>query len=233
VFELEGGIATCVADVNANRTPVSDAIAIAGAVAGGGNGDHADCFVDIAMCRRRTAGVKVAAAKEGVTITSDNPDLGEVREELEAEFNAEPIAIGFNPKYVVELLSQMTQWNDGDSEIVTCFTSTIEDRCGTTGAPRRSRWCPDPASGLPSCSRGHRSRPTVEATERPRRRRAPDLPRLDRHGLRAGRHPVRERTGALATLARIDLDRIGKTLQQGGGRFAASRASCAPSYPVQ
>jgi DNA polymerase-3 subunit beta len=55
-----------------------------------------------------TRGVKVAAAKEGVTITSDNPDLGEVREELEAEFNAEPIAIGFNPKYVVELLSQMT-----------------------------------------------------------------------------------------------------------------------------
>jgi hypothetical protein len=43
-----------------------------------------------------------------VTITSDNPDLGEVREELEAEFNAEPIAIGFNPKYVVELLTQMS-----------------------------------------------------------------------------------------------------------------------------
>jgi DNA polymerase-3 subunit beta len=55
-----------------------------------------------------TRGVKVAAAREGVTITSDNPDLGEVREELEAEYNAEPIAIGFNPKYVVELLTQMT-----------------------------------------------------------------------------------------------------------------------------
>ncbi len=55
-----------------------------------------------------TRGVKVAAAKEGVTITSDNPDLGEVREELEAEYGSEPIAIGFNPKYVVELLTQMT-----------------------------------------------------------------------------------------------------------------------------
>ena len=44
-----------------------------------------------------TRGVKVAATKEGITITSDNPDLGEVREELEAEYNAEPIAIGFNP----------------------------------------------------------------------------------------------------------------------------------------
>ena len=55
-----------------------------------------------------TRGVKVAASKEGVTITSDNPDLGEVREELEAEFNSDPIAIGLNPKYVVELLTQMT-----------------------------------------------------------------------------------------------------------------------------
>ena len=55
-----------------------------------------------------TRGVKVAATKEGITITSDNPDLGEVREELEAEYNAEPLAIGFNPKYMVELLMQMT-----------------------------------------------------------------------------------------------------------------------------
>ncbi len=55
-----------------------------------------------------TRGVKVSATKDGVTITSDNPDLGEVREELEAEYNGDAIAIGFNPKYVVELLSQMT-----------------------------------------------------------------------------------------------------------------------------
>jgi len=54
-----------------------------------------------------TRGVKVAATKEGITITSDNPDLGEVREELEAEYNGDAIAIGFNPKYVVELLGQM------------------------------------------------------------------------------------------------------------------------------
>jgi DNA polymerase-3 subunit beta len=54
-----------------------------------------------------TRGVKVAATKDGITITSDNPDLGEVREEVDAEYNGENIAIGFNPKYVVELLGQM------------------------------------------------------------------------------------------------------------------------------
>jgi DNA polymerase-3 subunit beta len=55
-----------------------------------------------------TRGVKVAATKDGITITSDNPDLGEVREEMEAEYNGDAIAIGFNPKYVVELLTQMS-----------------------------------------------------------------------------------------------------------------------------
>jgi DNA polymerase-3 subunit beta len=54
-----------------------------------------------------TRGVKVAATKEGITITSDNPDRGEVREELDAEYKGDAIAVGFNPKYVVELLSQM------------------------------------------------------------------------------------------------------------------------------
>ena len=54
-----------------------------------------------------TRGVKVAATKDGVTITSDNPDLGEVREEMDSEYDGEPISIGFNPKYVVELLGQM------------------------------------------------------------------------------------------------------------------------------
>jgi DNA polymerase-3 subunit beta len=55
-----------------------------------------------------TRGVKVAATKESITVTSDNPDLGEVREELDADYSGDPIAIGFNPKYVVELLSQMS-----------------------------------------------------------------------------------------------------------------------------
>jgi DNA polymerase-3 subunit beta len=44
-----------------------------------------------------TRGVKVAATKEGVTVTSDNPDLGEVREELEAEYNSDRSRSGSTP----------------------------------------------------------------------------------------------------------------------------------------
>jgi DNA gyrase subunit B len=74
VFKFEGGIATYVADLNANKTPVSDVIAFSGTGGtGGSNGDHGECFVDVAM-----------------------------------------------------------QWNDGYSEIVTCFTNTIKNRDGGT-----------------------------------------------------------------------------------------------------
>jgi len=73
VFKFEGGIATYVADLNANKTVVSDVIAFFGTVGGGGNGEAAECSVDVAM-----------------------------------------------------------QWNDGYSEIVTCFTNTIKNRDGGT-----------------------------------------------------------------------------------------------------
>ena len=54
-----------------------------------------------------TRGVKLTAIDGNLTITSDNPDLGEVREELDAEYSGPSVSIGFNPKYVTELLAQM------------------------------------------------------------------------------------------------------------------------------
>jgi DNA polymerase-3 subunit beta len=67
----------------------------------------ADALKRAQLMSSETRGVKLAATKEGLTITSDNPDLGEVREELDADYSGEAIAIGFNPKYVIELLGQM------------------------------------------------------------------------------------------------------------------------------
>lgn len=54
-----------------------------------------------------TRGVKFSVSEKSLLITSDNPDIGEVREELEADYKGDPVSIGFNPKYVIELLSQM------------------------------------------------------------------------------------------------------------------------------
>jgi DNA gyrase subunit B len=73
IFKFEGGIATYVADLNANKTAVSDVISFSGMTGGNGAGESAECSVDVAM-----------------------------------------------------------QWNDGYSELVTCFTNTIKNRDGGT-----------------------------------------------------------------------------------------------------
>lgn len=54
-----------------------------------------------------TRGVKFTLSEQKLTIASDNPDFGDVREELDVDYSGAPVAIGFNPKYVIELLSQM------------------------------------------------------------------------------------------------------------------------------
>jgi DNA gyrase subunit B len=64
-YKFEGGIASYVADLNANKTPISDVISY--------SGEYEGCTVDVAM-----------------------------------------------------------QWNDGYSELVTCFTNTIKNRDGGT-----------------------------------------------------------------------------------------------------
>lgn len=55
-----------------------------------------------------TRGVKLALDAGVLRVASDNPELGEVKEELDVGYAGAPLAIGFNPKYFTELLAQMT-----------------------------------------------------------------------------------------------------------------------------
>jgi DNA polymerase-3 subunit beta len=54
-----------------------------------------------------TRGVRVQLSPGLMRISSDNPDVGEVREEIDAEYEGEPLEIGFNPKYVMDVLNQI------------------------------------------------------------------------------------------------------------------------------
>lgn len=55
-----------------------------------------------------TRGVKMNIEKGTCRITSDNPELGEVREEMEVGYAGSLLSIGFNPRYFTELLGQMS-----------------------------------------------------------------------------------------------------------------------------
>jgi DNA polymerase-3 subunit beta len=52
-------------------------------------------------------GVKMSASADCLALTADHPDVGEAREEIDHEMTGDPVAIGFNPKYMTELLSAL------------------------------------------------------------------------------------------------------------------------------
>ncbi len=54
-----------------------------------------------------TRGVKLSVEPGILRVAGDNPELGEVREEIEAVYDGPAISIGFNPKYFTDVLSQM------------------------------------------------------------------------------------------------------------------------------
>lgn len=65
------------------------------------------------LANEKSRGVKLSLSENNVTITSSNPDLGDAKEELDAEYKHEPVEIGFNARYIIECLSIL------DSEKVT------------------------------------------------------------------------------------------------------------------
>ncbi|HET6612996.1 MAG TPA: DNA polymerase III subunit beta [Kofleriaceae bacterium] len=55
-----------------------------------------------------TRGVKLSLSSGQLAVTGDNPELGQVHEELAADYEGEDLAIGFNPKYLAELVAHIT-----------------------------------------------------------------------------------------------------------------------------
>jgi DNA polymerase III subunit beta len=55
----------------------------------------------------RVRAVKVSLEKGLLRISSDNPDLGEAREEMDVSYEGEALSIGFNASYLTEFLSEM------------------------------------------------------------------------------------------------------------------------------
>ena len=59
------------------------------------------------MSSDKTSGVKISVGEGVLHVSSDNPDLGEAREELEIKYDGTPVTIGFNANYLVDLLTQI------------------------------------------------------------------------------------------------------------------------------
>jgi DNA polymerase-3 subunit beta len=67
----------------------------------------ADALKRAQLMSSETRGVRLTLGSGSLRVASDNPDLGEVKEEIEAQYDGTPLTVGVNPKYMLEFLSQV------------------------------------------------------------------------------------------------------------------------------
>lgn len=68
-----------------------------------------DCLKRMSiMSSERSGGIRLELSKGQLRIASDNPDLGEAQEDIDVEYSGEALSIGFNPRYFIDLLTEMT-----------------------------------------------------------------------------------------------------------------------------
>jgi DNA polymerase-3 subunit beta len=63
------------------------------------------------MSSDKTWGVKFAVEKDTLRVTSDNPDLGEGREELAADYAGPALTVGFNARYFIDVITEIETQN--------------------------------------------------------------------------------------------------------------------------
>jgi DNA polymerase-3 subunit beta len=60
--------------------------------------------------------VKIELSKDKLTVLSQNPDLGEAKEEIPIEYQGDPLKIGFNAHYLIDIL-QVLKTDDVNLEL--------------------------------------------------------------------------------------------------------------------
>lgn len=59
------------------------------------------------VASEKTHGVRLAIADGQIAIETDNPDLGDGRELLDAKLSGTPITIGFSGRYLIDVLQEI------------------------------------------------------------------------------------------------------------------------------
>ena len=61
----------------------------------------------VLLSSQRSRAVKLELAEGKLTVSSNNPDLGDASDELDNDYDGEPMSIGFNARYMLDALSAM------------------------------------------------------------------------------------------------------------------------------
>ena len=63
------------------------------------------------LSSEKSKGVKINLKNDSLTLTSSNPDLGDAKEEIDIIYSGDDISIGFNAKYIIEILQVIKHEN--------------------------------------------------------------------------------------------------------------------------
>lgn len=59
------------------------------------------------IASEKTRGIRLAVSQGKLTLSSDSPEHGTATEELDVTYSAEPVEIGFNSRYLLEMMAQI------------------------------------------------------------------------------------------------------------------------------
>jgi len=85
------------------------------------------------LSSERYKGIKMDFSDGKIAISANNPDLGEAVEEIEAEYRGKPLSIGFNARYLMDVLTVLTGEGDVNIELKDELSPSIIRKVGNDG----------------------------------------------------------------------------------------------------
>jgi DNA polymerase-3 subunit beta len=85
------------------------------------------------LSSERYKGIKMEFLDGKISISANNPDLGEAVEEVEVEYKGKPITIGFNARYLLDVLGVLSDENDVTIELKDELSPSIIRNPGNEG----------------------------------------------------------------------------------------------------
>ena len=85
------------------------------------------------LSSERYKGIRIEVKPANMSISTNNPDLGEAVEELEIEYKGKPLAVGFNARYLIDVLNVLGDDRDVDIEMKDELSPSLLKKEGDDG----------------------------------------------------------------------------------------------------
>jgi DNA polymerase-3 subunit beta len=85
------------------------------------------------LSSERYKGIKMEFSAGKISLSANNPDLGEAVEEIDAEYKGKPISIGFNARYLLDVLGVLNGEGEINIELKDELSPSIVRKAGDEG----------------------------------------------------------------------------------------------------